>query len=254
MWAVVAVCLLTGGVLLLVGCDFAIPSFLNGRGAFCPKRIDPSVLEREQSRRQDLLGKVHEAELRLASMPDCPPAAPPQPDPPPVPPPPPANSKPDEGPKVGARGKLEVTLWWETTDDLDLWVFCPGGAIKPDDGAKGPGICGDGYHDADANYKRINPTSDPKEHVYWNANIPTGTYKAYVRPFNTANGSPIPYHVRVDFDGESKICPGQVYWDSNAGAGSAQYAIEFQPAHPLSDCKLVDDSLSLCTKDACRKP
>lgn len=249
LWIAMAACLFAGGVLLLLGCDFAKPSFLNFGGAFCPKRVDLSGLQQEHDRQDELLGKIHEAELRLAGLPNCQ-APTPMPTPSPQP-------KHDDGPKVGKRGNLEVTLWWETKDDLDLNVFCPRGAIKPNNAStKGPGICGDGIHDVDANRNLINPVLDPKEHIVWISDIPDFVYRVYVIPKRTLNSSPITYHTRVDFDGESVTCSGQVQWDRESKQGYGQYSIEFTPKHPLPSCENKNDPLHACTLDEsnCLKP
>jgi hypothetical protein len=235
LWLAMAACLLAGGVLLLIGCDFAMPSFLNFRGAFCPKKADLSGLRREQELQDGLLGMIHEAQLRLAGLPDC------------RPPPPP-------GPQPGKRGRLEVTLWWESKDDLDLWVKCPSGDIRPNTmSTKGPGICGDGVHDVDANRNKINSTMNPSEHIVWTTEIPDFLYRVYVHPHSTTSGNSIPYRIRVDFDGESVTCSGQVQWDGHSGVGYAQYPIEFTPTHPLPACVSSNKSLRLCDSPDCRK-
>lgn len=246
LWAAVAACLLAGGVLLLLGCDFARPPFLSFDGSFCSKKIDLSGLKREHHRQDDLIGKIHEAELQLASLPDCPPPAPPpapKPQPPPVP-----------GPQVGKRGALEITLWWETRDDLDLFVNCPTGTIKPTNTeTRGPGICGDGVLDVDANRTWSNATLSPREHVTWATDIPSNALGVDVQPNTSRSGdNPISFNVRVDYDGESKVCSGQTVWNGKEGYG--QTIIEFTPAHPLPACTNINFSLHPCAgKPECTK-
>ena len=223
LWTSVGACLVAGGTLLLFACDFKEPSFLSFNGRFCPGTLDFSGLEAERARADDLRNAIHNAEVKLAELPNC--ASSP-------------GSPPPEGPKVGRHGVLEITLWWNTIDDLDLEVRCPGGLISPfEPSTLGPGICGDGQHDIDANRNMEPPvTTNPREHVVWTKDIPEGLYKVIVQPTKTSGGSPIPYSVRVDFEGESRLCTGTVQW--NGSTGYMQFPIEFRPHHPLPECSI----------------
>jgi hypothetical protein len=139
-------------------------------------------------------------------------------------------------------------LWWHTTDDIDLYLQChpPGKEISPTNAAsRGPGLCGDGILDVDANRNMASPTTSPAEHIYWKENIPPASYVVKVRPFKTLSGDKIPYSIRVEFDGEEKVCNGNVSWDGRTRTGHSQTAIIFTPSHPLPDCTLRVESMNL---------
>jgi hypothetical protein len=247
MWATFALILFICGVLLLFACDLNWPYFPDFGRKYCPATVNTDALDQEIAKGQQLRGQIHDAEVQVARIPECAAPAPSRN-------PPPAATRPPAGPVVGARGKLEITLWWNTTADLDLDVDCPGGKISPLAAASlGPGICGDGTHDVDANRNMVNPVNDPKEHVTWNKDVPSGKYTVWAHPRRTANGTPIQYSVRVQLDDEVKVCSGTVYWDAVAGTGFRQSPIQFEPSHPLPDCNLVNDTLSRCTVPACQK-
>ena len=247
-WIATTLFLSIGGLLLLFACDLNVPLFNSG-GKFCPKPAELDVLDGEAARRHDLEIRIHEAELKLAQTPRCAP-------PPPAPPERAEVSDPPErtevlvGPQVGARGKLEVTLWWQTKDDLDLMVMCPGGLIKGlNSDTRGPGICGDGILDHDANRKLVNPVSDPVEHIVWQRVIPDGQYEVWAKPSYSFGPAPIKYQVRVEFDGEQKICSGEVYVDWMRKTGIRQRAITFTPRHPLPDCEYLNHTMVLCSTE-----
>jgi hypothetical protein len=103
---------------------------------------------------------------------------------------------------IGKRGRLEVPLWWSTTDDLDLVIGCPpAGMLDPfkltsvrarrTTGTTflgrimgmGPGLCGDGIIDVDANRKRLHPINKPAQHAVWVRSAPMGDYTVAVRPW-----------------------------------------------------------------------
>jgi len=266
LWTAFGLMLGAGGFLLLNACDLDIPHFLSTAQRFCPKPLDTRARDRAIAKRDALQSRIHDAELKIARVANC--VTPPPANATPVhtapaqqPPPahqPPANPAPAQhteitnpGPTVGRRGKLEVTLWWNTTDDLDLTVDCPGGAISPREGQHGPGICGDGIHDVDANQKMANPVNDPKEHATWNS-PPTGDYKVWVKAYQTSHGDPIDYWVRVQLDDEIKICHNQVQWDGRAGKGYYQSPITFKPEHPLPECHYENMQETVCTGTSCK--
>jgi hypothetical protein len=252
--AVFALLLLAIGTLLLFACDFQTPQLFYLGRQFCPA-LARLGFERETARREELLASLHDAEVQLAQVPNCasptPPPPPPPPEPPPPPPPPPPAPPP--GPVVGKPGRLQITLWWFTRDDLDLYVDCPGGHINPFNAAtKGPGICGDGELDVDANRNRINTVTDPKEHVVWEDDVPLGSYSVAVRPSSTNNAARIPFSVRVDYDGESKVCTGEVMWDPTNLVGYQRRVIHFTPQHPLPECSYSDEPLQVCSGANCK--
>jgi hypothetical protein len=223
-WSAFALLLFASGGLLLLGCGINI---LPGH-RYCPIPVDRSNLEREIATREALQQKIHDAEIHLARIAPC--ADPPAP-----------QRRAQTGPIVGKSGRMQVTLWWHSTDDIDLYLECnpPGKEMSPQNAAtRGPGLCGDGILDVDANRNMASPTTSPAEHIYWKENIPAASYTVKVRPFKTNSGAKIPYSVRVEFDGEEKICSGDVAWDGSSRTGHAQIAIVFRPSHPLPDCAL----------------
>lgn len=94
----------------------------------------------------------------------------------------------------GEIGNLTVSLIWDTTDDLDLFV------IEPDGTRVGPGAPeskNGGVLDVDANFKTITP--NPMENIYW-ATPPKGNYEIYISCFErreTKKGKPIKFEVEV---------------------------------------------------------
>lgn len=172
-----------------------------------------------------------------------------------------ANDPPPKiGPVIGKRGPVEVTLWWNTTDDLDLFVVCPpAGLLDPWEltpvRAKrivsgpfrgrimgmGPGVCGDGSIDVDANRQRLHPVNNPAEHAVWQNSIPAGVYTVGVRPSKLQRPNyRVSYSLRVELNGEQKICNGEVGWNDRSSriAGFQQLVIKFAPGQSLPDCHL----------------
>jgi hypothetical protein len=72
-----------------------------------------------------------------------------------------------------------------------------------------------------------------------------------VRPMSTESGAPIPFSVRIDYDGESRICTGVVMWDGRIGY--QRRVIYFTPQHPLPDCSYSDEPLRACSGADCKQ-
>jgi hypothetical protein len=240
LWSATGASAFAGGVLLLIGCDFRTPRAFSFGGAFCPARIDLSALIRERDRREDLEGKIHEAQLALAGMPDCPPK-------------PKVETEGDKARKRaqergGKSGRLQITLSWRTKDDLDLEVRCSAEdwigflAQATYKNLPGKGQCGDGRIDVDANRKMINPVTDPVENAVWDANIPQFMV-VYVRPFIRGSTAPIDYLVSFKFDDEERLCKGTI--NSNDAWGRVMY---FRPKHPMPPCVDERDQYRTCTE------
>jgi hypothetical protein len=83
LWAIFALLLVTGGILLLYACELRIPSLMGLR--FCPTPFDWVVLDQQVSRRHELDNQIHTTELALAQIAPCvttePPIAPEPPRP-----------------------------------------------------------------------------------------------------------------------------------------------------------------------------
>ena len=97
--------------------------------------------------------------------------------------------------KVGGEiGNLTVSLIWDTTDDLDLFVFEPDGTrVGPGD----PKSKNGGVLDVDANYETI--TSNPMENIYWEL-PPKGHYNIQIKcfqPRETQRGKPIKFACEI---------------------------------------------------------
>jgi len=261
LWAAFAALLAASGVVLLYACDVDHPSLLGTAQRFCPRPVDTSVRDRAMARRDAIQNRIHDAELKIAQIANCAPvpspsASPARPTPQPSASPQPTPSPSPRaqnipGPTVGRRGKLEVTLWWNTKDDLDLTINCPGGTLSPRANQHGPNICGDGVHDVDANQKMVNSVTDPKEHAAWTS-PPDGDYRVEVKAYQTSHPDPIDYSVRIEFDGEVKICSGKVQWDGTKGVGYYQSPITFQPKHPLPECAFQNMPETLCSGAGCK--
>ncbi len=229
LWSLFAILLIGGGWLFLRACA------LDALGLdYCPLRTDGGALRRSAAEGDALAREVHMAELSAAEAPVCAPPAPspvpvtPIPPRPPAPapqalPPPPAPLAPPPAPPVpetkridqkveergGQNGRLQFTLEWATLDDLDLNVFCPGGTIDATQGHAGPGICGDGRKDIDANRNLVeNVSPTPIENIVWQSDIPSGTYRVEVIEYKgkSSSGNTVPFTLRMRWNGQEHVC------------------------------------------------
>ncbi|MCU0445629.1 MAG: hypothetical protein MUE85_12010 [Microscillaceae bacterium] len=87
-----------------------------------------------------------------------------------------------------SNGVLQFALSWQSTSDIDLYVTDPSGETIFFDN---PQSASGGYLDRD-DVDGFGP-----ENIYFQTNIPDGTYSASVRYFGPAEGSPTPYTVSV---------------------------------------------------------
>lgn len=71
LWTVFAATLLTGGAELLFACGVRSPSFLGIADRFCPTPLARDGFDQERLHREELEGRIHEAEIRLARLPRC---------------------------------------------------------------------------------------------------------------------------------------------------------------------------------------
>jgi hypothetical protein len=242
-WLAFALLVAASSMLFLFGCGINILSGLQ----YCPVPIDRSELDRQIATREALQQKIHEAEINVARIAPCAVADAPSPTPTPLPSPTPQRRAAD-GPIVGKTGRMQITLWWHTEDDIDLYLECnpPGHEMSPSTPAsRGPDLCGDGVLDVDANRNMISPTTNPAEHIYWKDNIPPVFYSVKVRPFKTGSDHKIPYSVRIEYDGEEKICSGDVSWNGFTRTGHLQIPIVFTPKHPLAECAVRTEIMNL---------
>lgn len=106
-------------------------------------------------------------------------------------------------------GDVQVTLIWESTNDLDLWVIDPNqeliyfGHASSESG---------GQLDVDANAGCRNTTTQPVENIFWPPQkAPRGEYVVKVNYYQIcASGALTPFQVRVLVDGTVKEFTGKV--------------------------------------------
>jgi hypothetical protein len=134
-------------------------------------------------------------------------------EPAPTPTPKPTPS-PTPTPPVLGTGPIQVTLSWNTIDDLDLYVADPTGQTVFYGNRSVPS---GGRMDVDSNAGCVAVTQNAVENVFWASTPPSGTYFIAVRLSRRCSRStaPIPYTVTVRTSGSlaetfsgSAISPG----------------------------------------------
>jgi hypothetical protein len=100
-------------------------------------------------------------------------------------------------------GDVALTLTWDTADDLDLSLQCPGGGTVAYNSRL---ACG-AELDVDANSSSDTMLREPVENIVFQTPPPPGTYHVIVDPYKIRNNSrqPIPFKLRVVVNGESKV-------------------------------------------------
>ncbi|MCJ2544096.1 right-handed parallel beta-helix repeat-containing protein [Thermostichus vulcanus] len=113
-------------------------------------------------------------------------------------------------------GPIQITLSWNTTDDLDLYVTDPGQQTVS---FVNPSIPSGGRLDVDANANCAGVITNPVENVFWISTPPTGTYRIEVALFQRCSQStaPIPFTVTLRKNG----VVAQVFNGSATSTGSA---------------------------------
>lgn len=104
-------------------------------------------------------------------------------------------------------GDVQVTLIWNSTNDLDLWVTDPRGTlIYFNNRTSSSG----GELDVDANPGCQNRTSQPVENIFWPAGqAPAGEYVVSVNYFQGCETSlPTSFTLRVLVDGQEQTFSG----------------------------------------------
>ena len=223
LWALLALLLVLGGSEFLFACGLRIGPRL---WSYCRTPIDRSASLIEAERGERLQRLIHVAEMRLAEKQPCEPAQTKK-----------AETDPTmrRGYERGAKHRMiEVFLAWNTYDDLDLVVFCPGGGVL---GGRhdAPRSCGGGAIDLDANRAlTANVTSTPTEHAVWGGSIPEGEYRigAYLyKATDAGRRRSIPFKMIFKFGDEKRTCDGQV-----------QY-------FPESDRRMTRDGMPMIARD-----
>jgi hypothetical protein len=219
LWAVLAALMLGIFLTLLPACSDNLPllnRLFNHCGIETAKARDLSQL-REQN--EALRDAMRQAEMRIATVDgDCatqqrradaglPPNTLPQPNNSTTPPD--ARETEERSRRAqGTEGKLDITLAWDGTEDLDIHVRCPGGEIW----AENRNACG-GLLEIDCNAKAGERDEHPLEHVTWVTDPPAGEYEVLVRLYNRFDlpARDIPFTVvvreggnRRDFTGSTR--------------------------------------------------
>ncbi len=94
-------------------------------------------------------------------------------------------------------GDVQVTLRWNTIDDLDLYVTDPAGDTVAFDN---PAIPSGGALDVDANGGCFFPISNPVENIFWpTGQSPTGTFTVAVSLYTYCQeiARPIPFTLSI---------------------------------------------------------
>lgn len=122
----------------------------------------------------------------------------------------PAEPAPSDSEPVLGTGDVQVTLRWETTDDLDLAVTDPNGNTAF---FGNPSVASGGQLDVDSNAGCMNSTSNPVENVFWpTGEAPEGEYLVSVTLFTrcTTSSEPIPFELTILTQGETRTETGTV--------------------------------------------
>jgi hypothetical protein len=252
-WIVFALLIIAIGWQFLFACDFRLLGF--ERNA-CP--VSQIGAERSDTLQQEaLMREIHAAELVIAEKLVCLPEK--------------ITERAeqvirDAYDRGAKQGKLEAFLDWSTPDDLDLSVFCPGGHVGGVNSKPGPGVCGDGKLDLDANRNLVtNVVPNPVEHVAWQTDIPPGEYSFRAAVFKTSNpaiGSKIPFRLRIRFDGQERVCEGEIpFYPRSEGRmassgkllHSQDFSLRWRFGGPLPQCNWQVGETTYCDPGECDK-
>ena len=188
------------GYRLLPACAIDLPLLRAINYCAAPRA---SALEALQNLNAELRDSLSDAEKRMAEI-----CAAPQPTTPPISPP----TAPPTGDETRKRaddarlrhGAFEVTLAWEGRQDLDLYIYCPGGKLYH--GATS--ACG-GALDHDANRTPETAVDHPLEHAIWEQDPPPGLYRFVVNYYDHGQPlRPVPFTLVAKSGGEEKTYNG----------------------------------------------
>jgi hypothetical protein len=121
-------------------------------------------------------------------------------------------------------GDVQVTLRWDTSDDVDLFVTDPAGETVS---YGNPSVSSGGQLDVDANAFCEIRMSAPVENIFWpTGGAPTGSYSAYVVLSIPCGSTPTPvsYSLTILAQGQTQTFQGIV----SAEAASQPYAFAIQ--------------------------
>jgi hypothetical protein len=230
LWPLFVLLLLIIGYLLLKNCALAWPGATDyAHRAIFNFCAAPPML-RDESRQASLLDELRRLDRNLETRRNtCTPRPPreakrippPVTQPPVVPPvtqppvtqPPPVNRVPP--PLIGA---MNVILSWDTDDDLDLHVICPGGGRIYHAATHG---CG-GELNIDQNRNDNNISANPVENITW-SRPPPGEYRVEVDRYKIRSST----SRDTDFTVELRINGERVETHSGQASGAGQPRLVF---------------------------
>ncbi|KAA5603907.1 hypothetical protein F1188_18400 [Roseospira marina] len=237
LWVLLALLLAAILISLLSACGVGLPPralgpMLVGR---CPIPVaadpDRSALVAESQHGRSLEDTIRRLELAIqerAGQCDAEVAALPEPVPEPVPSvapesepePEPAEVVPDTQPpdeddeefdrrveeQGGQSDETQITLMWDSTDDLDLKLRCPDGQLIS---YQNPSRC-NAVLDVDVNESDRNLVRDAVENIVFQGPPPPGQYQVVVDVYKTRESAnrPIPFRVRLVITGERRVIEG----------------------------------------------
>lgn len=104
-------------------------------------------------------------------------------------------------------GDVQVTLIWDSINDLDLWVTDPAGETIY---YQHKNSASQGELDVDANPSCDNPTTSPVENIYWpTGEAPNGVYSIAVQYFEVCQSEArTPFTVRLKVNGNTQTFDG----------------------------------------------
>lgn len=97
-------------------------------------------------------------------------------------------------------GELQISLFWQNQEDIDLVVKTPDGYVY-----FGNKRTGGGYMDKDINASEP-LTTEASENIFWDRNIPAGKYEVYALYYRKrkTDSTPVSFKVRIKFKGEEQ--------------------------------------------------
>lgn len=194
------------GAYLLPACGLRTPfgTVLFGfpDGAFCVRPPEMPGLSRSRDHERELAVLQEEYRRRridcLTAAPAVPPPEPAVPEPPATPPPPDREAY----DRVDRRGEVQVTLTWNSTDDLDLILACPNGQNIT---YRSKMACG-GELDIDQNAREISQA--PVENITFYEGLQSdGAHDILVNLYGSRGGKlPVPFKLTIrNEDGTREI-------------------------------------------------
>ncbi|WP_028523261.1 hypothetical protein [Runella limosa] len=112
-------------------------------------------------------------------------------------------------------GEMQMSLFWQNNDDLDLVVRTPNGWIYFGNKQNGGGVM-----DLDINAN--NPlTNSPIENIFWKNAPPKGKYEVYALYFkkHKQDNTPVPFTLKLKYKGREQIFTGNVSKPCNCASG-----------------------------------